>query len=172
MDGEGEGEMKLEPGRKLEALVPKAYGAFWKFQPERAERVGKEAKRFIKFAIVGASGTVVDFGLLNFGILVLGLTKALANTISFSAAVVNNFVWNRLWTFPETRSSPFLGQLWKFFLVSLAGYALNQTIFLGLDHFLLYRFGVLGYNLSKAVATLVVLFWNFGANRVWTYREV
>ncbi len=164
--------MKLEIGSKFEALIPKVYGALLKIEPGRAEKIGKETKRFLKFAVVGTSGTVVDFGLLNFGILVLGLSKALANTISFSVAVMNNFLWNRLWTFPETRSLPFMGQLWKFFLVSVGGYILNQAIFLGLDHFFLYRLGTLGYNLAKAVATLVVLFWNFGVNRIWTYREV
>lgn len=135
-------------------------------------RQSEETKRFFKFAIVGTSGAVVDFGLLNLGILIFGMPKALANTISFSAAVVNNFLWNRLWTFPETRSSPFFGQFWKFALVSIAGYFLNQTIFLGLDHLFLYRLGTLGYNLSKAIATLLVLFWNFGINRVWTYRGI
>lgn len=137
-----------------------------------AVRGVKEAKRFIKFAIVGTTGAVVDFGLLNFGILVLGLPKAVANTISFSAAVVNNFLWNRLWTFPESRSLPPASQFWKFSLVSLVGYFLNQTIFLGLDHLFFHRFGAMGYNISKAIATIVVLFWNFGANRVWTFKGI
>ncbi len=137
--------------------------------PARGE---KEVRRFFKFAIVGATGTVVDFSVLNFGILALGLPKAAANTLSFSAAVVNNFLWNRLWTFPETRSFPLVSQFWKFALVSLGGYFLNQAIFLGLDHLFLHRFGVVGYNVSKAIATAVVLFWNFGINRIWTYRGV
>ncbi len=132
----------------------------------------KEAKRFFKFAIVGATGTVVDFSLLNLGILVFGLSKTLANTISFSAAVVNNFLWNQLWTFPESRSSSFWSKFWKFALVSVVGYFLNQTLFLGLDHLFFHRFGALGYNISKAIAIAVVLFWNFGANRFWTYKEV
>jgi putative flippase GtrA len=29
----------------------------------------------------------------------------------------------------------------------------------------------LGYNLAKAVATVVVMFWNFGINRIWTYSD-
>jgi putative flippase GtrA len=28
----------------------------------------------------------------------------------------------------------------------------------------------LAFNLAKAIAIVVVLFWNFGANRLWTYR--
>lgn len=139
--------------------------------PHILARGVKEAKRFLKFAIVGASGALVDFSLLNLGILVLGLPKPLANTISFSAAVVNNFVWNRLWTFPEARFSPFLTGFWKFAFVCVVGYFLNQTIFLGLDFLFFHQLGTLGYNLSKAIATGVVLFWNFGVNRVWTFKE-
>jgi len=132
----------------------------------------KEVERFIKFAIVGTSGAVVDFGILNFCILVLGFCKPLANTCSFSMAVLNNFIWNRLWTFPESRDRPFLPQLAQFTIVNIGGYILNQTIFLGLDYLILHRFGVLGYNLSKAIATIVVLFWNFGVNRIWTFRGI
>jgi len=132
----------------------------------------KEVERFIKFALVGTLGAVVDFSVLNFGILVLGFSKPIANTFSFSAAVLNNFTWNRLWTFPEARDKPVLIQLAQFALVNIAGYFINQAIFLGLDYLILHRWGVLGYNLSKAIATLVVLFWNFGVNRVWTFGGI
>ena len=30
----------------------------------------------------------------------------------------------------------------------------------------------LGYNMAKAIATGVVLFWNFFVNRYWTYSDV
>jgi putative flippase GtrA len=44
----------------------------------------------------------------------------------------------------------------------MAELALN----VGLNHY------ELAYNLSKAVATIIVLFWNFGANRLWTFRGI
>jgi putative flippase GtrA len=86
--------------------------------------------------------------------------------------VVSNFVWNRLWTFPESRERRLLPQLVQFSLVSLGGYAINQVIFLGLDSLYFHVWGTLGYNISKAIAIVVVLFWNFGMNRVWTYRGI
>ncbi len=64
-----------------------------------------ELVRFGKFAVVGAIGAVVDFSILNLGIQVFGLAKWLANTFSFSAAVLSN-TWNRLWTYPESQSEP------------------------------------------------------------------
>lgn len=132
----------------------------------------KEIVRFLKFATVGAFGALVDFGVLNLLILALGLSKFWANTCSFSAAVLSNFTWNRLWTFPESRQERFAHQLVQFASVSVGGYVLNQVIFLGLDSLVFHVWGTLGYNIAKAIAILVVLFWNFGINRIWTYRKV
>jgi putative flippase GtrA len=150
----------------------------------------KEITRFLKFSVVGTLGAVIDFGTLNLLILIFGFSKALANTCSFTVAVISNFVWNRLWTFPESRDRPIIPQLIQFFLVNIGGLLLNQAIFLSLDAWVLGEAGVLAtpmaalaltvglnhfelaYNLSKAVATIIVLFWNFGANRLWTYRGI
>lgn len=130
----------------------------------------READRFVRFGLVGALGTVVDLGLLNLLILGLAMPKFLANTCSFSAAALSNFCWNRLWTFPESRQRSLGPQLGQFFAVSVAGYAINQALFLSLDHWVFAGWEALGYNLAKAIAIVVVLFWNFGANRIWTYR--
>lgn len=132
----------------------------------------KEIERFAKFATVGAIGALVDFGVLNLLILGFGFSKFWANTCSFSAAVLSNFVWNRLWTFPESREQRLLPQLTQFALVSVGGYILNQVIFLGLDSLVFHVWGTLGYNVAKAIAIVVVLFWNFGINRIWTYRSI
>ncbi len=131
-----------------------------------------EVDRFLKFSVVGTIGAAVDFSVLNFCIQVLGLYKGVANTISFSVAVMSNFVWNRLWTYPESRETPLGPQLGQFFIVNVGGLIINQAIFLSLDHFIFSPWGVWGYNLSKAMAIGVVLFWNFGVNRVWTYKDI
>lgn len=132
----------------------------------------KEVERFLRFSVVGTIGAVVDFGVLNLLILLFGLAKVWANTCSFSAAVCSNFLWNRLWTYPETRGDPVLPQLTRFALVNVIGLGINQAIFLSLDRWAFTGWGPLGYNLAKVIATGVVLFWNFGVNRFWTYRHV
>ena len=150
----------------------------------------KEITRFLKFAVVGTLGAVIDFGALNLLVLNFGFSKILANTCSFTVAVISNFIWNRLWTFPESRDRPIVPQLTQFFLANIVGLLLNQVIFLSLDAWVLGEAGALAapmatlalniglahyslaYNLSKAIATIIVLFWNFGANRLWTYRGI
>ena len=152
----------------------------------------KELDRFCKFAIVGTIGAIVDFTVLNVMKVVfenagLGVGWSLrggadphdiqlvaANAISFTTAVASNFTWNRLWTFPESRQKPLGGQLAQFAIVNLLGLGINTLLLLLMDqhvfrHLVSMR---LSYNLAKAFAIVVVLFWNFSVNRIWTYREI
>ncbi len=132
----------------------------------------RELGRFLRFATVGTWGFIVDFSILNFLIFVAHLPAWLANTCSFSVAVLNTFTFNRLWTFPESRQRPIKQQLAQFFLVNLVGYTINELVFLG-SHALIWQHligAVLAWNLAKATASIVALFWNFSANRLWTWR--
>lgn len=140
----------------------------------------KEAERFLKFAVVGTIGFIVDFGLLFLLKEWVGIkVTVFANTISFCAAVISNFILNRYWTYPDSRSKRIRFQLPQFTLVSVIGLALNNTIV----HLLEIPFDTLlndsflhltnrGYIPAKIVATVVVLFWNFFINRYWTYNDV
>jgi putative flippase GtrA len=133
----------------------------------------REVVRFVKFAMVGAVGMVVDLTVLNVLHRGVGLPLLVANTISFTMAVVSNFTWNRLWTFPESRERPLVPQLGQFALVNVVGLAINNLV-LWLVYSVVKNFipDPLDYNLAKIVAIGVVLFWNYGVNRLWTYRGI
>ena len=130
--------------------------------------------RFLKFAIVGAIGAVVDFGVLNLLVLALGVPKEYANLVSVSCAIVSNFTWNRLWTYPESRERPLHTQFAKFALVNVFGLAINQLVFLGADALIFDKMfsHPWDYNFAKATAIIVVLFWNFFVNRKTTYKGI
>jgi putative flippase GtrA len=131
----------------------------------------KELTRFIKFAIVGAFGAIIDFVLLNLLRGVYDWPLFWANTVSVSVAILSNFTWNRLWTFPESRARKKRRQLPQFALINVVGLLINNFIVVGLDALLVPYVGEpWSYNIAKAVAIGVVLFWNFGINRLWTYR--
>jgi putative flippase GtrA len=131
----------------------------------------KEFMRFVKFAIVGAIGAVIDFAVLNLMHGAFGWPLLGANTLSVSVAILSNFTWNRLWTYPESRSRRKREQLPQFALINLIGLGINNLIVVGLTAvFTNYIPDPWDYNLAKAIAIGVVLFWNFGANRLWTYR--
>ncbi|MCB0154942.1 MAG: GtrA family protein [Anaerolineae bacterium] len=131
----------------------------------------KEFSRFVKFALVGALGAVIDFGLLNLMRGVFGWHLLLANTFSVSVAIISNFIWNRYWTYPESRNRKKRKQLPQFTVVNMVGLVINNIIVLGIDWMLVSHIGEpWSYNIAKAFAIGIVLFWNFGVNRLWTYR--
>lgn len=147
------------------------------------DRREREIIRFLKFATVGAIGMVVDLAVLNFFYrLVLpplipgmaaGSRLVIANSISFSTAVISNFTWNRLWTFPESRERPLMTQLGQFALVNLLGLGINNIVLSLIFHLITGRIpDPFDYNLAKITAIGVVLFWNYGVNRLWTYRGI
>jgi len=150
----------------------------------------KEITRFLKFAVVGTIGAIVDFGTFNLLQTFTTLSIIGSNTISFTTAVLSNFIWNRYWTYPDSRSKPLRRQLVQFFVVNAAGWGINTGILLllkGPCTTLLTNLGTalplamladpllvaaLGKNFAKVIATGVVMFWNFFINRLWTYNDV
>lgn len=160
--------------------------------PERARR---ELTRFLKFSVVGAIGAVVDFGTFNLLSTVLGLWSIAASVLSFSAAISSNYLWNRLWVYPDSRGKPIARQALQFVLVNVVGLLIRTPVFAVSEEPLtrvasgiLPRLqtlsgplaalaartppAVAGSNLALALAVVIVLFWNFGANRLWTYSDV
>lgn len=131
----------------------------------------KELTRFARFLTVGALGTFLDFGLLA-SLKFAGLPTLLANSFSFTAGVANNFTWNSRWTFADRRNRNWQAQFVQFLLVSLVGLALNNAIVLLLEAPLGALIGNadFGYAPAKVIATGVVVFWNYFANRNWTFR--
>jgi len=145
----------------------------------------RERERFFKFAVVGAFGALVDFGSFHLLMSWLNLAPVWAQACSFTLAIISNFIWNRYWTYPDSRSKPITSQLVTFFLVNIVGLAIRTPIFTGLDdpfRSLFQRFAFLpigfinadrlGYTFALGVAVVVVMFWNFFINRVWTYNDV
>jgi putative flippase GtrA len=145
----------------------------------------RERERFLKFSVVGAFGALVDFGTFHLLLTFIGVPPVWAQGFSFTAAITSNFIWNRLWTYPDSRSKPISYQLFSFFLVNLIGLGIRTPIFSGLEgpfrklfaRFTFLPWGILtadrlGYTFALGVAVVVVMFWNFLINRIWTYSDV
>jgi putative flippase GtrA len=144
-----------------------------------------ERTRFIRFAIVGTIGAVVDFAVFNFLSGVLGIQEVWASVFSFLTAVLSNFTWNRYWTYPDSRSKPLTRQLFTFALVNAAGLGIRTPLFAVLRVLLTKLFSAfkflpitiftaefLGNNGALAIAILVVMLWNYFVNRYWTFNDV
>lgn len=133
---------------------------------------GLPYNRFLRFAIVGLSGVIVDMGLLFLlsdpTTLGWGLTRS--KLIAAEMAIVNNFFWNDRWTFGDVSShqrglKPRLRRFGKFQLICLAGVILNTTL-------LNLQFNLLHMNryVANAIAIAVVTGWNFWLNLKLSWR--
>ncbi len=128
--------------------------------------------RFVRFGLVGASGVVVDMGMLFLlsdpTMLAWGLTRS--KLIASELAIVNNFIWNDAWTFGDVSSHQRgfrqrLRRFGKFQLICLAGVVLNAVL-------LNLQFNLLGMNryLANAIAIVIVTGWNFWLNLKLSWR--
>lgn len=159
----------------------------------------KEVERFLKFAIVGTFGAVVDsVTLLILQATILppssSLFVVIATTIAFIAAISSNFTWNRFWTYPDSRSRAIYKQLIQFAIVNFIGW-IGRTVWIGLSYAWLggllmpillpeiqmFRPGYvpsehgeakLGTMAAWFIGVIIVMVWNFFANRYWTYNDV
>jgi len=163
----------------------------------------KEVERFIKFALVGIVGAIID----SLTLVILQATLlppnpngsfdinvAVAQTIAFIAAITSNFTWNRLWTYPDSRSRSLRRQLVQFGLISFVGW-FGRTIWITSVYHILGEFlmpillpeiqvfrpgyvpsatgaAKLGTMAAWMIGVTVVMAWNFLANRYWTYNDV
>ena len=132
----------------------------------------KELTRFSRFLTVGTIGTALDFTILTL-LKLAGSPTLFANSISFTAGLINNFTWNRLWTFGDVLSD-WRKQLAQYTLISLVGLALNDLIVLSFEHALgsMLSQPEFGYLPAKVIATGVVVLWNYFANRTWTFKSI
>jgi putative flippase GtrA len=120
--------------------------------------------KFFRFAVVGATGLVIDFGITYFCKEKLQLNKYIANGIGFFAAATSNFFINRSWTFANV-DPDVGGQYVKFILFALIGLLINSIIVWWLNDRMKRNF-----YLSKVIATAIVTLWNFLSNFFFTFR--
>lgn len=143
----------------------------------------REWKRFFKFSTVGLIGAGVDFLVFNLLLHYAGVEPLIAQACSFLVAVTSNFILNRRWTYPDSRSKPLGTQVAQYGVVNFIGLLIRTPMFNGMSTMLenvlagkSFPFGIssysLAHNLALASAIGIVLFWNFFINRYWTYGDV
>jgi dolichol-phosphate mannosyltransferase len=126
--------------------------------------------RFLRFGLVGFSGVFVDLGI--FYLLRTGLGLALTRSSMFASeiAIINNFLWNDLWTFADisqkqTGIRQKFRRFLKFNLVCLSGLILNALI-------VNFLFNIVHMNeyLGKLIAIAMITFLNFWLNSKLSWR--
>jgi putative flippase GtrA len=113
--------------------------------------------QLLRFAAIGALNTALDFVILNYVTksfeVAAGLELGLLNVISFSAAIIQSYVWNRAWTFAES-SGGLLQNAYRLVLVGGLGFVTFAGVVIGAAagatsiYFLLVLIGFLAVELT------------------------
>jgi putative flippase GtrA len=120
--------------------------------------------QLLRFCVVGASGYVVNLTVFTLLLHGAGLHYLLAATLSFLAAVTNNYTWNRVWTFRGQRGHIAYQGL-RFFVVSTLSLCANLLLLA-----LLVRLGLPEVP-AQAIAIVLVTPLNFVGNKLWSFRR-
>jgi putative flippase GtrA len=131
-------------------------------------------RQLAKFGLVGISSTIVNFAVLNLMLIVLHQNKYAAVTVAFLVSVINGYFWNRRWTFKNAPTKAVHTQFTQFLLVNLVSWGLDllfvRLISVPLENDFHISM-VKATNLAQLVATGVLVFWNYFANRLWTFKH-
>ena len=131
----------------------------------KSSRLSLFAKHAAKYYAVGASGVLVNLGLLYFLTEFAGLWYFLSYTLAISASITSNFILNKIWTFRDSLNSQKAIVMYvKFVGVSLLGMAIQ----LGSVYVLVESYSVY-YLLAAVISIGIAGAINFVINRRWTF---
>ena len=132
---------------------------------EKGSRISRFAKQAAKYYAVGASGVLVNLGLLFYLTEYVGLWYFLSYTLAISASITSNFILNKFWTFRDSINSQRTIVLYvKFSSVSFLGMGIQ----LGSVYFLVESLSVY-YMLAALISISIAGAINFIINRSWTF---
>ena len=125
------------------------------------------SRTFIKFALVGVSGVVVNLGLLTL-LLNLNVDKFLASPIAIESSIIWNFFLNNYWTFRWRRAASRTRiRGLKFNVVSFFTLAISYGVFISLS----FVFPNGSPQIHQLIGILPAMFFNYFLNSYWTFRE-
>jgi len=120
--------------------------------------------QLVRFTVVGASGYLVNLAVYYVEVHELGVEYRAAAAVAWMVAALNNFVWNRHWTF-SARDGQIHVQALRFLVVSLVALGFNLVVLTALV-----QGGGMDKFLAQAVALAASTPLNFLGNKLWSFR--
>jgi putative flippase GtrA len=161
------------PAERLEPRTPEPFGLHVPRpgQPRAHTRLWHGIRhpanwlQLVRFAVVGATGFVINVGVYALGVHVLSVPYQAAAVIAWLVAVTNNFMFNRHWTFDAAEGRIHF-QAIRFFAVSLVAFVFINLVLLTLFVEVVGLPKVPAQALAVAAATP----FNFLGNKLWSFR--
>ena len=132
---------------------------------DKRSRLSLFAKHAAKYYAVGASGILVNLGLLYYLTEYVGLWYFLSYALAISVSITSNFILNKFWTFRDSVDSQKTIVMYvKFVSVSLVGMAIQLgSVYVLVESLTVY------YMLAALISICIAGAINFIINRRWTF---
>ncbi len=119
--------------------------------------------QFIKFCLVGSTGTLIHLGLLYILTEFFYIWYIFSAAAAFMVAVANNFVWNKYWTFKD-KTPEIPRQFISYTVVNIISLGINLSVL-----YILTEYVGMWYMTAQVVAILVALSNNYLGNKKFTF---
>lgn len=120
--------------------------------------------QLVRFSAVGGTGYLVNLGVFAVCVHLIGIDYRLSSVIAFVVSVINNFVWNRHWTFGARQAHP-MRQAVRFFAVSLVAFGFTYVVLVAL---------VSGAGMVKVAAQAIAIAagtpLSFLGQKLWSFK--
>lgn len=130
---------------------------------EKVKKLILDKKQFILYSIIGFSGAFIDFVAFIILIKIFSLNTIIANAISISLGITNNFILNSVFNFKvkDKLKQRFI----KFYLIGLFGFFISSLIIYILKE-------VLGVDpiISKLCSIVIVVILQYSLNKRITFK--
>lgn len=130
--------------------------------------VSRHGNRFVRYALVGGCGVLVNTGILYLLVTFAGLPHLLAAAISSEVSILTNFVLNEVWTFRDARegSHP-LRRAVQYNVVALGGMVITLGVLFALTTWL-----GMHYLIANLIAIGAATLSNYALNMKFTWNVV
>lgn len=120
--------------------------------------------QLVRFGAVGATGYVVNLAVFAACVHLLTIDYHISAVIAYVISVLNNFWWNRHWTFAAKQNHP-MGQAVRFFAVSLVTFGFTYVVLIAL---------VDGAGLTKVLSEAIAIVagtpLSFIGQKLWSFK--
>jgi putative flippase GtrA len=120
--------------------------------------------QFSRFALVGATGTAVQYTVLWIGVNVLAQSAPASSAAGYLLGSIVNYLLNYAFTFASGKSH--FEAATKYYAVMVVGFCLNTGL---MEIFV--RSLKLNYWVAQVITTGLGLLWNFVGSRWWAFRN-
>lgn len=130
------------------------------------DSLSSHGNRFVRYALVGGSGVLVNTGILYLLVTIAGLPHLVAAAFSSEVSILTNFVLNEVWTFRDARAGRHpVRRAVHYNVVALGGMVITLAVLFALTTWL-----GMHYLIANLIAIGAATLSNYALNMKFTWK--